>query len=46
MVRAPLVDISSRDLRTRVAQGRSIRYFLPRAVECYVADKRLYRAKA
>jgi nicotinate-nucleotide adenylyltransferase len=45
VVRAPLVDISSRDLRARVARGRTIRYFLPRAVECYVADKRLYRAK-
>jgi nicotinate-nucleotide adenylyltransferase len=43
VVRAPLVDISSRDLRRRVAEGRSIRYFLPRPVECYIAEKRLYR---
>jgi nicotinate-nucleotide adenylyltransferase len=39
----PLIDISSRDLRRRVAAGRSIRYFLPRSVEVYVQEKRLYR---
>ncbi len=39
----PLVDISSRDLRRRVAQGHSIRYLVPRAVECYIHDKRLYQ---
>jgi nicotinate-nucleotide adenylyltransferase len=40
---APLIDISSRDLRRRAAAGRSLRYFLPRAVEAYILDKRLYR---
>jgi nicotinate-nucleotide adenylyltransferase len=39
----PLVDIASRDLRRRVAEGRSIRYLVPRAVECYIAEKGLYR---
>ncbi len=43
VARAPLIDISSRDLRQRVAEGRSIRYVVPRAVECYVHDRRLYR---
>jgi nicotinate-nucleotide adenylyltransferase len=42
-VEVPLIDISSRDLRRRAAAGRSLRYFLPRAVECYIHDKRLYR---
>jgi nicotinate-nucleotide adenylyltransferase len=37
------VDISGRDLRRRVAEGRSIRYLVPRAVECYVLEKKLYR---
>jgi nicotinate-nucleotide adenylyltransferase len=46
VIRAPLIDISSRDLRRRAAEGRSLRYLLPRAVECYIHDKRLYRADA
>lgn len=39
----PSLDVSSRDLRRRVAAGRSIRYFLPRAVEVYIQEKRLYQ---
>jgi len=42
-VEAPLIDISSRDLRRRVAAGTSIRYMVPRAVECYIEEKKLYR---
>jgi nicotinate-nucleotide adenylyltransferase len=40
---APLIDIASRDLRRRAAAGRSIRYFLPRAVEVYIFEKHLYK---
>lgn len=43
VTRTPSLDISSRDLRRRVAEGRSIRYFLPRAVEIYIQEKRLYQ---
>jgi nicotinate-nucleotide adenylyltransferase len=43
VVETPQIDISSRDLRRRAGAGRSLRYFLPRAVECYIHDKRLYR---
>jgi nicotinate-nucleotide adenylyltransferase len=43
VIDAPLIDVSSRDLRRRTAAGRSLRYFLPRAVECYIQDKQLYR---
>lgn len=43
MLQTPQIDISSRDLRRRTAGGHSLRYFLPRAVECYIHDKRLYR---
>ena len=46
VVEAPLIDISSRDLRRRAADGRSLRYLMPRAVECYIHDKRLYRTEA
>ncbi len=43
VIETPQIDISSRDLRRRAAAGRSLRYFLPRAVECYIYDKQLYR---
>jgi nicotinate-nucleotide adenylyltransferase len=46
MIDMPQIDISSRDLRRRAAAGRSLRYFLPRAVECYIHDKRLYTSMA
>jgi nicotinate-nucleotide adenylyltransferase len=43
MVDVPLIDLSSRDIRRRVGQGRSVRYMLPRAVEVYIGEKGLYR---
>lgn len=43
VVQIPQIDISSRDLRRRAAAGRSLRYFLPRAIECYIRDKALYK---
>ena len=46
VVDAPRIDIASHDLRRRAAEGRSLRYLLPRAVECYVRDKRLYQGEA
>jgi nicotinate-nucleotide adenylyltransferase len=42
VVFTPLADISSRDLRRRAAQGRSLRYLVPRAVECYIQTHHLY----
>lgn len=45
-VDVPLIDLSSRDIRRRVSQGRSIRYMLPRAVEVYIGEKGLYREKS
>ena len=44
VVDTPLIDIASRDLRRRAADGRSMRHFLPRTVEIYIQDKKLYRA--
>ena len=44
VIDSPLIDISSRDLRRRVAEGRSIRFMVPRAVEVYISEKGLYRA--
>ena len=44
VVEMPLIEISSRDLRRRAAQRRSLRYLVPRAVEAYIQDKHLYGA--
>ncbi|HXG10312.1 MAG TPA: nicotinate-nucleotide adenylyltransferase, partial [Gemmataceae bacterium] len=43
VVEGPLIDISSTDLRRRAALGRTLRYLVPRAVEQYILEKRLYR---
>jgi nicotinate-nucleotide adenylyltransferase len=40
---APLVQISATDLRSRVAQGRSIRYRVPEGVREYIEANGLYR---
>lgn len=42
-VEMPLVGISSRDLRARIAAGKSIRYQVPRAVEKFIETSGLYR---
>ena len=42
VVEVPLIDIASRDLRKRAAEGRSLLYQVPRAVEVYIREKKLY----
>ena len=42
-VEAPLLQISSREIRRRVAEGLEYRYFLPPAVYDYIQAHRLYR---
>jgi nicotinate-nucleotide adenylyltransferase len=39
----PLIELSSHDIRQRVARGQSIRYRTPRAVEKYIESHGLYR---
>jgi nicotinate-nucleotide adenylyltransferase len=43
VIESPRIEIASRDLRCRAAEGRSLRFLVPRAVECYIQEKRLYR---
>jgi nicotinate-nucleotide adenylyltransferase len=43
-VACPMIDISSREIRRAVADGLSIRFLVPRAVEEYIRDRRLYAA--
>ncbi|MEY2718974.1 MAG: hypothetical protein RLZZ273_340 [Bacteroidota bacterium] len=42
-VQAPLLEISSTDIRNRVAEGKSINYQTVKAVRDYIEEKRLYR---
>jgi nicotinate-nucleotide adenylyltransferase len=43
-VDAPLMDVSSTDIRRRVSEGRSIRYRMPEAVREYIKDRGLYKS--
>jgi nicotinate-nucleotide adenylyltransferase len=42
LLEGPALDVSSSDLRARVAAGRAIRYLVPRAVEQLIVERRLY----
>ena len=44
-IACPLIEIASREVRQAVAQGWSIRYLVPRAVEEYIRERGLYRPK-
>ncbi|MBC7185565.1 MAG: nicotinate-nucleotide adenylyltransferase [Calditrichaeota bacterium] len=41
--RAPLVEISSSQIRERVCAGKSIRYLVPSSVERFIKEQGLYR---
>ena len=45
-VACPMIEIASRELRRAVADGMSVRYMVPRAVEEYVRERKLYAAGA
>jgi nicotinate-nucleotide adenylyltransferase len=43
VIRMPVIELSSTELRQRVAAGRSIRFKVPRAVEALIEANELYR---
>ena len=43
VVTIPPIGIASHDLRRRLAEGRSVRYQVPRGVEAYIEAHGLYR---
>lgn len=43
VVECPQVDIASRDIRQRVKDGKTIRFLVPRSVEEYVRERKLYQ---
>ena len=42
LVGAPRLDVSSTEIRARIAEGRSVRYLVPDAVREIIAARRLY----
>jgi nicotinate-nucleotide adenylyltransferase len=44
VVECPQVDISSRDIRGRVKEDKTIRFLVPRSVEEFIRERRLYKA--
>jgi nicotinate-nucleotide adenylyltransferase len=45
-VACPMIEIASRELRRAMADGMSIRYMVPRSVEEYIHDRKLYTVSA
>lgn len=42
ILNAPMMDVSSSDIRGRVRDGRTTRYLVPAEVSAYIAEKKLY----
>jgi nicotinate-nucleotide adenylyltransferase len=38
------IDVSSSEIRQRIAEGKSIHGFVPESVETYIASENLYRS--
>jgi nicotinate-nucleotide adenylyltransferase len=43
MLEAPVIGISSSDLRGRIGAGLTIKYLVPEKVEAYIREHELYR---
>ena len=44
-VESPLIEISSSNIRQRVAESKSIRFLVPRSIEQYIVTQKLYLPK-
>jgi nicotinate-nucleotide adenylyltransferase len=44
-VACPMIEVASRELRRAIADGLSVRYLLPRAVEEYIRERKLYSVR-
>ena len=42
LVECPAIDIASLEIRARVAAGKTIRYLVPRSIEEYLRERKLY----
>ena len=42
LVECPAIDIASREIRARVKEGKSIRFLVPRSIEEYIRERKLY----
>lgn len=45
VVRAPLLEISATEIRTRVGEGKSVRYLVTPEVEGYIREQGLYQRR-
>lgn len=45
LLEAPLIGISSTDIRNRVKKGLSIKYLVPDSIEDYIIKKQMYKEK-
>lgn len=43
ILKAPVIDISSTTIRTRVSENKSIQYMVPDAVAAYIQERELYK---
>ena len=42
VIKMPVIEISSSEIRNRIGQGRGVRYRIPRAVEAYLHANKIY----
>ena len=43
VIKMPVIEISSSEIRSRLQQGKSIRHRVPRSVEAYLANQNVYQ---